>query len=247
MTREQELEALLRDTVRYIEDDTTTPGMMARLTIRIKAILAEPASRVNRVRPSYLSQESLDRAKAAGEQRLLDRIKAEPAPAQDDDEYMPEGIAEALMHSEVMDIPAMAANALRMQLTAPAQDEREATIADIFEVLTGHRDQVAWSDTVYSAHAANLYEAGFRKHRRAQTEQQPIVVPEGWLIELGFDVLDRPFRFVDSKSHTPTIKVVLPPCEPDDSSSWDLRDEIARRIGSVLIAPNQEDPSDNRR
>ena len=71
----------------------------------------------------------------------------------------------------------------------------------------------------------------------AQDEQQPTAVPEGWLIELGFDVLDRPFRFVDSKSHTPTIKVILPACEPDDSSSWDLRDEIARRIGSVLAAP----------
>lgn len=68
----------------------------------------------------------------------------------------------------------------------------------------------------------------------AQDERQQPVVPEGWLIELGFDVLDRPFRFVESKSHTPTIKVILPACEPDDSSSWDLRDEIARRIGSAL-------------
>ncbi|HBP5289079.1 hypothetical protein ACEPUQ_28720 [Pseudomonas aeruginosa] len=59
-------------------------------------------------------------------------------------------------------------------------------------------------------------------------------LPEGWLIELGFDVLDRQFRFVDIKSHLPTIKVILPPCEVDDSSSWNLRDATAQRIGLML-------------
>ncbi|MHC3749979.1 hypothetical protein ACYKDZ_13960 [Stutzerimonas stutzeri] len=99
------------------------------------------------------------------------------------------------------------------------------------------------ADTYTAVDMATAAAQGFRDGRAAvepapaQDEQQPTAVPEGWLIELGFDVLDRPFRFVDSKSHTPTIKVILPACEPDDSSSWDLRDEIARRIGSVLAAP----------
>lgn len=44
-----------------------------------------------------------------------------------------------------------------------AAEERQAAIADIFEVLTGSRDQAAWSRTCYSAHAANLYDAGYRK------------------------------------------------------------------------------------
>lgn len=72
----------------------------------------------------------------------------------------------------------------------------------------------------------------------SQQTEQPVNVPEGWLIELGFDVLERTFRIVESQSHIPTIKVILPPCEPLDSSSWDLRDEIARRIGSMLATPN---------
>ncbi len=99
------------------------------------------------------------------------------------------------------------------------------------------------TDTYTAVDMATAAAQGFRdgqaavEQAPAQDEQQPKTVPEGWLIELGFDVLDRPFRFVDSKSHTPTIKVILPACEPDDSSSWDLRDEIARRIGSVLSAP----------
>lgn len=59
-------------------------------------------------------------------------------------------------------------------------------------------------------------------------------VPEGWLIELGFDVLDRPSRLVDSKGHLPTIKIVLPACEVDDSSSWELRNYIAEKIGALL-------------
>ncbi|MCP1651644.1 hypothetical protein [Pseudomonas nitroreducens] len=61
-------------------------------------------------------------------------------------------------------------------------------------------------------------------------------VPEGCLIELGFDVLDRQFRFVDAKSHLPTIKVVLPACEVDDSAAWELRDSVAARIGTLLAA-----------
>lgn len=67
-----------------------------------------------------------------------------------------------------------------------------------------------------------------------------VSVPEGWLIELGFDVLDKPFRFVDSKSHTPTIKVILPACEVDESSAWDLRDEVAARISALLATPSME-------
>ncbi|WP_295487934.1 hypothetical protein [uncultured Pseudomonas sp.] len=44
-----------------------------------------------------------------------------------------------------------------------AAEEREAVIADIFEVLTGHRNQAAWSNSCYRAHADNLYAAGYRK------------------------------------------------------------------------------------
>lgn len=44
-----------------------------------------------------------------------------------------------------------------------AAEEREAAIADIFEVLTGHRNQAAWSNSCYSVHAENLYDAGYRK------------------------------------------------------------------------------------
>lgn len=119
---------------------------------------------------------------------------------------------------------------------APAQDEREPVGWYTDDHLTDK------SATTYDREVADRWRGkGWPVYelyaRPAQTEQQPTAVPEGWLIELGFDVLDRPFRFVDSKSHTPTIKVILPACEPDDSSSWDLRDEIARRIGSVLAAP----------
>ncbi|MCY1289752.1 hypothetical protein D9M69_397000 [compost metagenome] len=71
---------------------------------------------------------------------------------------------------------------------------------------------------------------------------QAVRVPEGRLIELGFDVLDKPFRFVDSKSHLPTIKIVLPACEVDDSSSWDLRDSIAARISTLLAAAPEVKP-----
>jgi len=125
---------------------------------------------------------------------------------------------------------------------APAQDEREAFIAAAkhhkVEGL-GFNLEATNSGSFRDNETRMLHEGWklARPTRPAQTEQQPTAVPEGWLIELGFDVLDRPFRFVDSKSHTPTIKVILPACEPDDSSSWDLRDEIARRIGSVLAAP----------
>lgn len=75
--------------------------------------------------------------------------------------------------------------------------------------------------------------------------EQPraMVVPEGWLIEIGFSVLDKPFRFVDSKSHTPTITVILPACEVDDSAAWELRDEVAARIGAMLAAAPTPEPA----
>lgn len=72
--------------------------------------------------------------------------------------------------------------------------------------------------------------------------EKALELPEGWLIELGFDVLDRPFRFVDSKSHLPTIKVVLPACEVDESSAWDLRDSVASLIGKLLASQQAEHP-----
>ncbi|ERX11736.1 TPA: hypothetical protein ACGPPO_002217 [Pseudomonas aeruginosa] len=61
-------------------------------------------------------------------------------------------------------------------------------------------------------------------------------VPDGWLIELGFDVLDRQFRFADAKSHLPTIKIVLPACEVDDSAAWELRNSVAARIEKLIAA-----------
>lgn len=70
-----------------------------------------------------------------------------------------------------------------------------------------------------------------------QARSLPVGVPGEWLIETGFYVVDRPFRFVDSKSHTPTIKVVLPACEHDDSASWGLRDQVAANISAMLAAP----------
>lgn len=69
--------------------------------------------------------------------------------------------------------------------------------------------------------------------RQVGGEEMP-ALPDGWLIELGFDVLDRQFRFIESKSHTPTIKLILPACEVDDSSAWNLRDDVASRIRSAL-------------
>lgn len=65
---------------------------------------------------------------------------------------------------------------------------------------------------------------------------QQVSVPDGWKLELGFDVLDKPFRFVDSKSHVPTIKFILPACEVDDTAAWDLRDKFARSITTMLAA-----------
>ena len=53
-------------------------------------------------------------------------------------------------------------------------------------------------------------------------------------IERGFDVLEKPFRFVDSKSHQPTIKIFLPACEPEDMVAFDVRDEIAELIRGLL-------------
>ncbi|WP_255342264.1 hypothetical protein ACIRTX_12725 [Pseudomonas aeruginosa] len=61
-------------------------------------------------------------------------------------------------------------------------------------------------------------------------------VPDGWLIELGFDVLDRQFRFADAKSHLPTIKIVLPACEVDDYAAWELRNSVAARIEKLIAA-----------
>lgn len=113
---------------------------------------------------------------------------------------------------------------------APAQDEKAA-----FDDWYPLGCPGAGVTAQLSALAGFRAGAAWQRARPAQTEQQPI--PEGWLIEMGFDVLDKPFRFVDSKSHTPTVKVILPACEPEDSSSWDLRDEIARRISSLLAAP----------
>lgn len=116
-------------------------------------------------------------------------------------------------------------------------------LARIDAALSQQADPAETTEAYTAVDMATAAAQGFRDGQAAvepaaaQDEQQPTAVPEGWLIELGFDVLDRPFRFVDSKSHTPTIKVILPACEPDDSSSWDSRDEIARRIGSVLAAP----------
>ncbi|GEM_PF-2878386 len=63
------------------------------------------------------------------------KVQDEPAPAQDDDDYMPEGLVGAIMHSEVMDIPSMAANALQEQLTAPAQDERTIDTAPLIRFI----------------------------------------------------------------------------------------------------------------
>ncbi|MFU5565302.1 hypothetical protein ACM7V5_30510 [Pseudomonas aeruginosa] len=75
----------------------------------------------------------------------------------------------------------------------------------------------------------------------AQAQHSVPELPEGWLIELGFDVLDKPFRFADRKSHLPTIKVIMQPCEVDDESSWNLRDFIAQRIRLMLAAaPGKE-------
>lgn len=73
----------------------------------------------------------------------------------------------------------------------------------------------------------------------AQAQHSVPELPEGWLIELGFDVLDKPFRFADRKSHLPTIKVIMQPCEVDDESSWNLRDFIAQRIRLMLAAAPQ--------
>lgn len=42
---------------------------------------------------------------------------------------------------------------------------------------------------------------------------------EEFKIERSFDVLDKPFKFVDSKTHVPTIKISLSACTPDDSSA----------------------------
>lgn len=125
---------------------------------------------------------------------------------------------------------------------APAQDDRDSVIAHIELCITNLKAEHQTNPRVI---AEVLYNIGYsRATRPAQTEQQPTAVPEGWLIELGFDVLDRPFRFVDSKSHTPTIKVILPACGPVDSSSWDLRDEIARRIGSMLATSDTDTKED---
>ena len=70
---------------------------------------------------------------------------------------------------------------------------------------------------------------------RADAKQPCAVgVPDGWTIELGFDVIDRQFRFVDTKTHLPTIKITLPACEVDDMLVWDLRDYIADQIKVLL-------------
>lgn len=59
--------------------------------------------------------------------------------------------------------------------------------------------------------------------------------PYEFSIELGFDFLDKPFRFVDSKTHQPTIKIVMPACAPEDMAAFDVRDEIAALIRAMLV------------
>lgn len=57
---------------------------------------------------------------------------------------------------------------------------------------------------------------------------------EEFKIERSFDVLDKPFKFVDSKTHVPTIKISLSACTPDDSSAWDHRDWLESKIRELL-------------
>lgn len=60
-------------------------------------------------------------------------------------------------------------------------------------------------------------------------------------LELGFDVLDKPFRFVDNKTHVPTIKISLPACLVDDMLAFDDRDRIASAIRELLtVLPDLE-------
>jgi hypothetical protein len=53
-------------------------------------------------------------------------------------------------------------------------------------------------------------------------------------LELGFDVLDKPFRFADNKTHVPTIKISLPACVVDDMEAFDDRDRIGAIIRELL-------------
>jgi len=53
-------------------------------------------------------------------------------------------------------------------------------------------------------------------------------------MELGFNVLEKPFRFVDNKTHVPTITIFLAPCEADDMLAWDDRDRIAESVRERL-------------
>lgn len=55
-------------------------------------------------------------------------------------------------------------------------------------------------------------------------------------LEFGFDVLDKPFRFVDNKTHVPTIKISLPACAADDMRVFDYRDRIGTIIREMLTA-----------
>lgn len=88
------------------------------------------------------------------------------------------------------------------KLAAPApververeDEDRESVVADIFEVLTGHRDQVKWSDSIYTTHADNLYDAGYRKHaptpQPAPTAAQDVAGLEGQSISIDVSTGD---------------------------------------------------------
>lgn len=53
-------------------------------------------------------------------------------------------------------------------------------------------------------------------------------------IERGFDVINKDLRIVETESHLPTIKIVLPACRPEDMEAFDLRDEISKMVESLL-------------
>ncbi|WP_419582645.1 hypothetical protein [Stutzerimonas stutzeri] len=104
----ERLRGLLRDVNDVFEGQHPAPGLVIA---RVRNTLSHHAEPTN-------TYTAVDMATAAAQGFRDGQAAVEQAAAQDDD-YMPEGIVAAIMQSETMDIPAMAANALREKLTAP--------------------------------------------------------------------------------------------------------------------------------